>query len=151
MSDLRDLYQEVILDHNKKPRNFGKLESPDRQASGHNPLCGDQCSVYLKMEGEQIADIRFEGQGCAISKASASMMTSALKGKSLTEAKEIFSTFHEMVASETELEEEEMEALGKLAVFSGIREYPTRVKCASLPWHTLRAALETEPEPISTE
>jgi nitrogen fixation NifU-like protein len=151
MSELRDLYQEVILDHNKKPRNFGTLDTANRHADGHNPLCGDQISVYLKLNGDVIEDIRFQGQGCAISKASASMMTSELKGKTLPEAEAIFESFHEMVAGPEELEEEEVEALGKLAVFSGVREYPARVKCASLAWHTLHAALENNEQPISTE
>ena len=151
MSELRELYQEVILDHNKKPRNFGALETANRHADGHNPLCGDQISVYLKLNGDVIEDIRFQGQGCAISKASASMMTSALKGKTLPEAEAIFESFHEMVAGPEELEEEEVEALGKLAVFSGVREYPARVKCASLAWHTLHAALENDEQPVSTE
>ncbi len=151
MSELRDLYQEVILDHNKKPRNFGALPEANRHADGHNPLCGDQISVSLKLNGDTIEDIRFEGQGCAISKASASMMTAELKGKTLAEAESIFGTFHEMVAGPQELEEEEIEALGKLAVFSGVREYPARVKCASLAWHTLHAALENEEMPVTTE
>jgi nitrogen fixation NifU-like protein len=151
MSELRDLYQEVILDHNKKPRNFGTLDTANRHADGHNPLCGDQISVYLKLNGDVIEDIRFQGQGCAISKASASMMTSELKGKTLPEAEAIFESFHEMVAGPEEMEEEEVEALGKLAVFSGVREYPARVKCASLAWHTLHAALENNEQPISTE
>ena len=151
MSELRDLYQEVILDHNKKPRNFGALPEANRHADGHNPLCGDQISVSLKLNGDTIEDIRFEGQGCAISKASASMMTAELKGKTLAEAETIFGTFHEMVAGPQELEEDEIEALGKLAVFSGVREYPARVKCASLAWHTLHAALENEEMPVTTE
>ena len=151
MSELRDLYQEVILDHNKKPRNFGTLDTANRHADGHNPLCGDQISVYVKLNGDVIEDIRFQGQGCAISKASASMMTSELKGKTLPEAEAIFDSFHEMVAGLEELEEEEVEALGKLAVFSGVREYPARVKCASLAWHTLHAALENNEQPVSTE
>ena len=151
MSELRDLYQEVILDHNKKPRNYGALPEANRHADGHNPLCGDQISVAVKLSGDVIEDIRFEGQGCAISKASASMMTAELKGKTLTEAESIFGTFHEMVAGPKELEEDEIEALGKLAVFSGVREYPARVKCASLAWHTLHAALENQEQPVSTE
>lgn len=151
MSELRDLYQEVILDHNKKPRNFGALPDANRHADGHNPLCGDQISVAIKLNGDTIEDIRFEGQGCAISKASASMMTAELKGKTLAEAETLFGTFHEMVAGPEELEEDEIEALGKLAVFSGVREYPARVKCASLAWHTLHAALENVEQPVTTE
>lgn len=151
MSDLRELYQEVILDHNKKPRNFGPLEDANRLAEGHNPLCGDQVRVALKLNGDLIEDIRFEGHGCAISKASASMMTTALKGKTLPEAEAIFEQFHELVTSQDDLEEEELESLGKLAVFSGVRDYPARVKCASLAWHTLHAALEQQETPVSTE
>lgn len=151
MSELRDLYQEVILDHNKRPRNFGALPDATRHADGHNPLCGDQISVSVKLNGDVIEDIRFEGQGCAISKASASMMTAELKGKTLAEAESIFGVFHEMVAGPQELEEDEIEALGKLAVFSGVREYPARVKCASLAWHTLHAALENQEMPVTTE
>lgn len=151
MSELRDLYQEVILDHNKRPRNFGALPDATRHADGHNPLCGDQISISLKLNGDIIEDIRFEGQGCAISKASASMMTAELKGKTLAEAENIFGVFHEMVAGPQELEEDEIEALGKLAVFSGVREYPARVKCASLAWHTLHAALENQELPVTTE
>ena len=148
-NELRDLYQEVILDHNKKPRNFGKLESANRKAEGHNPLCGDRLTVYLDLEGNEIRDIRFEGSGCAISKASASMMTSEVKGKTVGEAEETFHRFHRMV---TEADDEDVDSLGKLAAFSGVREFPVRVKCASLPWHTLEAALHSEkPSEITTE
>jgi nitrogen fixation NifU-like protein len=148
MSELRELYQEVILDHNKRPRNFHKMDEADRQAEGYNPLCGDQVTVYLKMENGLIRDISFEGSGCAISKASASMMTDALKGKTEAEAKETFEKFHDLVTSETA---DDGADLGKLAVFGGVREYPARVKCASLAWHTLQAALEAKDEPVSTE
>ena len=147
--DLRDLYQEVILDHNRKPRNFGKLEDANRKAEGHNPLCGDRLTVYMDLEGDRIRDIKFEGSGCAISKASASMMTSELKGKSVEEAEKTFHRFHRMV---TESDDADVESLGKLAAFSGVREFPVRVKCASLPWHTMDAALRSEkPGEISTE
>ncbi len=147
--DLRDLYQEVILDHNKKPRNFGKLENANRKAEGHNPLCGDRLTVYMDLEGDRIKDIRFEGSGCAISKASASMMTSEVKGKTVEEAEKTFRKFHRMVTQEGD---GDIEELGKLAAFSGVREFPVRVKCASLPWHTMEAALHSEkPAEISTE
>jgi nitrogen fixation NifU-like protein len=148
MSDLRELYQEVILDHNKRPRNFHKMEEATRKADGYNPLCGDQVTVYMKLEKGVIQDISFEGSGCAISKASASLMTSMLKGKTEAEAEEVFARFHDLVTGETE---PDPEALGKLAVFSGVREFPARVKCASLAWHTLHAALHAEDEPVSTE
>jgi len=150
MSDsLRDLYQEVILDHNKRPRNFGKMENADRLAEGHNPLCGDNVTVYLQISDGVINDIRFEGSGCAISKASASMMTDAVKGKSQADAEKLFAEFHEMVTSQEA--DEDSESLGKLAVFAGVRDYPARVKCASLAWHTLNAALANSGESVSTE
>lgn len=150
MSDLRDLYQELILDHNRRPRNFGRLQDANRKADGFNPLCGDKLTVYLDLDGGKIRDIRFDGSGCAISKASASMMTAELKSKSSQEAEEIFHRFHRMVTGEAP-EGEHPEKLGKLAVFSGVREFPVRVKCASLPWHTLHAALTSDPLPVSTE
>lgn len=147
--DLRDLYQEVILDHNKKPRNFGRLENANRRAEGHNPLCGDRLTVYMDLENDRIRDIKFEGSGCAISKASASMMTSEVKGKTVDEVEETFHRFHRMVTQEGG---NDAEGLGKLAAFSGVREFPVRVKCASLPWHTMEAALKSEaPAAISTE
>lgn len=147
--DLRDLYQEVILDHNKRPRNFGKLATANRHAEGYNPLCGDRLTVWLDLSDGTIRDIAFEGSGCAISKASASMMTSELKGKTTAEAEETFRKFHRMVTEEGAVDPEE---LGKLAAFSGVREFPVRVKCASLPWHTLDAALKSEaPAAVSTE
>ena len=150
MSDLRELYQEVILDHNKKPRNFHKLEGANRTAEGYNPLCGDQITVYIQLENGVIANISFHGSGCAISKASASMMTASLKGKTKAEAEALFHTFHKMVTGELGTTFDPRD-LGKLAVFSGVREFPVRVKCASLPWHTLHAALEGKQETISTE
>jgi nitrogen fixation NifU-like protein len=149
MSELRDLYQEVILDHNKSPRNFYKMDHADHEAEGFNPLCGDHIFVYLKMDGDKISEISFQGSGCAISKSSASLMTSILKGKTKKEAEELFSKFHNAVMEETS--EEELEKLGKLAVFSGVREYPTRVKCASLSWHTMLNALKGEDAPTTTE
>jgi nitrogen fixation NifU-like protein len=150
MSDLRDLYQEVILDHNRRPRNFGRLENANRKADGFNPLCGDKLTVYLRLADGRISDIRFDGSGCAISKASASMMTAELKSKTSEEAEALFRRFHRMVTGEAP-EGDHPEDLGKLAVFSGVREFPVRVKCASLPWHTLHAALSSEPTPVSTE
>jgi nitrogen fixation NifU-like protein len=149
MSELSDLYQEVILDHNKKPRNYRRLEDANRRAEGFNPLCGDQITLYLRLEDGVIQDIAFEGSGCAISKASASLMTSALKGKTEAEAERLFGKFHELVT--TSGTDADAAALGKLAVFSGVREFPARVKCASLAWHTLRSALSDEAKPVSTE
>ena len=150
MAEFNELYQAVILEHNKKPRNFRKPEHTTREQEGYNPLCGDQLTVYLEMDGDAIKDIGFEGQGCAISKASASLMTVAVKGKSKPEAEQMFSEFHRMVKGELDPEEGE-NSLGRLKILSGVREYPARVKCASLCWHTLHAALEGEPEPVSTE
>jgi nitrogen fixation protein NifU and related proteins len=149
MSDLRELYQEVILDHNRNPRNFGVLADANRDAEGHNPLCGDRVSVYLRVEGERIADIAFQGSGCAISTASASLMTESLKGKTLGEARELFHSFHDLVT--TGRNSGGVESLGKLAVFSGVREYPIRVKCATLAWHAVQAALDQKERPVSTE
>lgn len=149
MSDLRDLYQEVILDHNRRPRNFGAVESPSHHADGHNPLCGDKLSLTLKVENGAITSAMFQGSGCAISKASASLMTDAIKGKSLAEADALYEAFHKMVTTPMDQEPDESE-VGKLAVFSGVREFPARVKCASLAWHTLKAALSGA-EIISTE
>jgi nitrogen fixation NifU-like protein len=141
MSDLSELYQEVILDHNRRPRNFRTLEDPTRTQEGYNPLCGDRLTLYVKLEGDVIRDVAFQGVGCAISKASASLMTDALKGKTVGEARALFDRFHEMVTSSLDLPAPD---LGKLSVFAGVREYPTRVKCASLPWHTLKAAVSEE-------
>jgi len=148
MSELGELYQQVILDHNRKPRNFQKVADANRSAEGFNPLCGDQIQVYVKLEDDRIRDIGFQGSGCAISRASASLMTSALKGKSAGEAEELFQRFHRLVTSE---EAADPEARGKLTVFSGVREFPARVKCASLAWHTLRAALQGTQDKVSTE
>jgi nitrogen fixation NifU-like protein len=150
MSDLRELYQEVVLDHNRKPRNFRRLASPTQAAEGYNPLCGDRVSVELELDGEVIRDIAFQGSGCAISKASASMMTAGLKGKTVGEAEEAFERFHQML-TEPRPSEEASAAVGKLAAFAGVREFPIRIKCATLPWHTLNAALAGRAEPVSTE
>ena len=148
MSDLGDLYQEVILDHNKRPRNFQKLEGANRKAEGFNPLCGDQITVYLVLENDLIKDIGFQGSGCAISKASASMMTSAVKGKTRSEGEALFDKVHKMLTGAANGDPEE---LGRLAALSGVCNFPARVKCASLAWHTLRAALESKQDPVSTE
>jgi nitrogen fixation NifU-like protein len=151
MSDLRELYQEVILDHNKSPRNFRAMVDADRKIEGYNPLCGDHYTVYLKFDGDLIADVSFEGAGCAISKASASVMSAMLKGKTKADAEEIFERFHELVTGTKHPNEEEMENLGKLAAFAGVSEFPARVKCASLAWHTLHAGLATGETVVTTE
>lgn len=145
MSALRELYQEVILDHNRSPRNFGTLERANRSAEGYNPLCGDHYMMFLKMEGDVISDIKFNGSGCAISKASASVMSTVVKGKTKEEAERLFEVFHKLVTEDGDLKFG-MDKFGKLAVFAGVREFPTRVKCATLPWHTLRACLESKKE-----
>lgn len=149
MSELNELYQETILEHNKNPRNFREIEDPDKTALGNNPLCGDALQVYVKMEGDKVGDVAFKGSGCAISKASASMMTQAVKGKTRDEADKLFNEFHRMVTGELDIETEEND-LGRLKAFSGVLEFPARVKCASLSWHTLNAALHGEDE-ITTE
>ncbi|WP_333840914.1 Fe-S cluster assembly sulfur transfer protein SufU [Pelomicrobium sp.] len=148
MADLRELYQEVIFDHNRNPRNFRKMEDAHRHAEGYNPMCGDKVTVYLKLEGEVIGDVSFQGSGCAISTASASLMTEALKGKTLEEAQRLFQAFHAMV---TDSDEGGHADLGKLEVLAGVREFPARVKCATLAWHTLHAALSDQKTPVSTE
>ena len=150
MSDLRGLYQEVILDHSKRPRNYRAMEGADRQADGYNPLCGDRVRVYLKLEGDRISDISFQGSGCAISTASASILTETLKGKTSAEADTLFETFHDLVTGKGGASGESPE-LGKLAVFSGVSEFPVRVKCATLAWHTMRSALAGSSEVASTE
>jgi nitrogen fixation NifU-like protein len=147
MADLRELYQEVILEHSKTPRNFKQPAAVNRSAEGYNPLCGDHFTVYLDMEGDSIRDIGFKGSGCAISKASASMMTQIVKGKSKQEASALFEEFHKLVTGA----DEKRADLGKLAVFSGVSEFPTRVKCATLAWHTLQAALAGQHDAVSTE
>ena len=149
MSDLNDLYQEVILEHNKNPRNFRDIADADKTADGKNPLCGDALRVYLKMDGDVVSEVAFKGSGCAISKASASMMTQAVKGRTRDEADRLFDEFHRMVTGSLD-PEADVNNLGKLAIFAGVLEFPARVKCASLSWHTLNAALHGEEE-ISTE
>jgi nitrogen fixation NifU-like protein len=150
MSHVNELYQETILDHNKNPRNFRKIENPTCSQEGFNPLCGDHLHLYLKLENDVIKDISFEGNGCAISKSSASLMTSVLKGKTVEEAEILFEKFHKLVTSTMD-EEQQIDELGKLAVFAGVREFPARVKCASLAWHTLKAALDNDQKPVTTE
>jgi len=149
MSELSDLYQEVILEHNKNPRNFREIEDADQYADGKNPLCGDALRVYVALDGDTVTDVAFKGSGCAISKASASMMTQAVKGKTKAEAEAIFHEFHRMVTGDLDIETDEND-LGKLKIFAGVLEFPARVKCASLSWHTLNAALHGE-DVVSTE
>ncbi len=149
MSDLRDLYQEVILDHNRSPHNFREMPSSTTRADGHNPLCGDALTVYLDIEDEVVKDVSFIGSGCAISKASASLMTDVVKGKTLEDVKAIFEAFHRMVTGEGDADSPP--SLGKLEVLEGVSEFPVRVKCATLAWHTLMAALEGQNDPVSTE
>ena len=148
-SDLQDLYQEVVLDHGKRPRNFREVEGANHRAQGFNPLCGDQLSVTLKLDGDVIRDVGFQGQGCAISRASASLMTGAVKDMTRQQAEALFEQVHKLVTEGPA--QVDLEAMGKLAVLSGVSEFPARVKCASLAWHTLRAALHGEAEPVSTE
>jgi nitrogen fixation NifU-like protein len=150
MSDLSDLYQEVILDHNRRPRNYGPLPEATRTADGHNPLCGDRVTVSVKMTGNHIDDVRFEGSGCAISRSSASLMTEAVKGHSIAEALSIFERFQLLITTPLEREPDDA-SLGKLQVLGGVREFPVRIKCASLPWHTLKAALIASPAVAVTE
>ena len=151
MSDLRELYQQVILDHNKSPRNFREMADANRESEGFNPLCGDHINLYVRMDGDRIDDISFKGSGCAISKASASLMTSLLKGKTREEAESLFGKFREMITGDVN-NPLDTESLGKLAVFSGVCEYPARVKCAILSWHALIAALEGKDDTsVSTE
>ncbi len=147
MSDLRDLYQEVIFDHNRNPRNFRAMEDANRTAEGFNPLCGDRLTLYLKVDDGRIVDASFQGSGCAISTASASLMTDALKGRTVEEAEGLFHGFHDLITGEGGAPVD----LGKLEVLSGVREFPTRVKCATLAWHTLNAALDDQGEPVTTE
>jgi nitrogen fixation NifU-like protein len=149
MSELNELYQETILEHNKNPRNFREIENAGKKALGNNPLCGDALQVFVAMEDDKITDVAFKGSGCAISKASASMMTQAVKGKTNDEAQQLFEEFTQMVRGEMD-EETEENHLGRLKIFSGVREFPARVKCASLSWHTLHAAL-TGDETVTTE
>jgi nitrogen fixation protein NifU and related proteins len=146
--ELKDLYRDVILDHNRKPRNFGVLEHPNAHADGHNPLCGDRLTVSLKLNGDKVEDVRFEGKGCAISTASASLMTEAVKGKDRAAIRDLFTRVHTLLTDQSAPPAPE---LGKLAALSGVREFPARVKCASLCWHTLNAALEKGDATVSTE
>lgn len=149
MFDLKDLYQEVIVDHNRSPRNFGELEPPGRKLEGFNPLCGDRLTLYLDQDGDRISDIKFNGSGCAISIASASLMTEGVKGKSVQEAETVFADFHELLTcADLDID---MTRMGKLAVLAGVRDYPSRVKCATLCWHTLHALLAGDDAPVSTE
>ena len=150
MSELTDLYQELILDHNRRPRNYGVLADATHSARGHNPLCGDKVALYLHLDGDRITSVSFEGSGCAISKASASLMTEAVRGRTVEEATAIFDRFHAMVTAPMD-QPVDLEAAGKLAVFAGVREFPMRVKCASLAWHTLQAALSGDQHLAKTE
>ncbi len=150
MSAIHDLYQQVILDHNKSPRNFRTMPDATRSVEGYNPLCGDHYTVHVKLEGDRIVDVSFEGAGCAISKASASVMSAMVKSHTVAEAEELFQDFHRLVIGEL-TGEETMEKLGKLAAFAGVSEFPARVKCASLAWHTLHTALSTEARTVTTE
>ena len=147
-TDLRELYQQVILDHNRNPRNFREIESPTVKVDGYNPLCGDHYTIFITLEGDTIKDVSFTGNGCAISKASASVMSTTVKGKSKEEAEQSFETFHQLVTGESKLEGAD---LGRLAAFSGVSEFPARVKCATLAWHTLKTALEGKKEAVTTE
>lgn len=148
MSDLRELYQELILDHHKRPRNFGKLLHGAHHAEGYNPLCGDRTTVYLRLRDGVVEDVRFEGTGCAISTASASLMSEAIKGKTIDQVRVLANRIHQLIVAE---ESTDTEGLGKLAVLAGVRQFPTRVKCATLAWHTLTAALDDDPKTVSTE
>ncbi|HUI65083.1 MAG TPA: SUF system NifU family Fe-S cluster assembly protein [Bacteroidota bacterium] len=150
MSSVRELYQEIILDHNRNPRNFRRMDDCSKQIEGYNPLCGDHYTIYLKIAGGVIADVSFEGNGCAISKASASVMSTVLKGKTVREADELFDKFHRLVTGSA-VTDADVEALGKLAAFSGVSGFPARVKCASLAWHTMHAALSTDATKVTTE
>lgn len=150
MSDLEDLYQEVILDHNRNPRNFRVIDDATRTVEGFNPLCGDKITVYLRLEGDRIADLSFQGTGCAISQASASVMTTLLRGRTVAEAKHLFERFHHLVTHDAD-SAEDLTELGELAAMAGVRSFPTRVKCATLAWHTLNNGLEGRIAPASTE
>jgi len=147
--DLKDLYRDVIVDHNRQPRNFGKLDPADAHADGHNPLCGDRLSLYVNLDGDRIREARFDGSGCAISVASASMLTEAVKGKTRDEVRKLFEEMHTLLTQHDA--QVDTASLGKLAALSGVREFPARVKCASLCWHTLNAALDSQAAPVTTE
>jgi nitrogen fixation NifU-like protein len=149
MAGLRQLYQDLILDHNRSPRNYRQMENANRRVEGNNPLCGDRLTVFLRMEGDSIEDAAFQGSGCAISRASASLMTAAVKGKTRSEAEDLFDRFHGLVTGT--LNPEDAQSLGKLAAFAGVAEFPVRIKCASLSWHALRAALEQSNAVVSSE
>ena len=148
MFDIKDLYQEIIVDHNRNPRNFGIIDNADKIIEGFNPLCGDKLKLYLKTEGQNITDISFDGSGCAISVASASLMTDAMKGKSINDAELLFNSFHELITNENGADEK---SLGKLAVLAGVKDFPARVKCATLCWHTFHSALIGDNKPVTTE
>lgn len=149
MSELNELYQQMILDHNRRPRNFRAIEAPTRTQEGYNPLCGDRLTLYVLLDGDVMADVAFQGSGCAISKASASLMTDALKGRTVDEARRLFDRFHQMITTPPD---QPVEDMGKLSVLAGVREFPTRVKCASLAWHTMKSAVADETaEPVTTE
>ena len=149
MANLEALYQEVILDHNRKPRNFREIENADRRIEGRNPLCGDQVTLWVKLDGDRVADVSFKGTGCAISKSSASLMTSAVKGKTVAETRELFERFHDMITGK--MTEADRGTMGSLAALGGVSKFPLRVKCASLSWHALRTALEGTGSEVSTE
>ncbi len=149
-SEFKELYQEIILEHNRSPRNFGKLENATHKMEGRNPLCGDQYTIYLNIEDNIIKDVRFEGSGCAISKASASVMTTTIKGKTLEQSEEYFTIFHKIVTGEADADET-FESVGKIVAFAGVAEFPVRVKCASLAWHTMHNALAGKNKKVSTE
>ena len=149
MSNLDALYQEVILDHNRKPRNFREMANADRHVEGHNPLCGDEITLWVKLDGDTVSDISFKGSGCAVSKSSASLMTSAVKGKSVAEARVLFDRFHDMIVGK--LPESERASMGSLAALGGVSKFPLRVKCASLAWHALKSALDGDGADVSTE
>jgi len=148
MTEIRELYQEMILDHNRNPRNFREIANADRKQEGYNPLCGDILTIFMKLNGQHVEDVSFLGSGCAISKASASMMTDAVKGKTEAEAIALFENFHKMLSGDSNYD---LDQLGKLAVFQGVNEFPARVKCATLAWHTLESGLERKEEVVSTE
>ena len=149
MANLEALYQEVILDHNRKPRNFREMENADRRIEGHNPLCGDQITLWVKLDNDRVSDVSFKGSGCAISKSSASLMTSSVKGKSVGETLQLYERFHDMITGK--LSETERESMGSLAALGGVSRFPLRVKCASLAWHALKSAIEGEGTEVSTE
>jgi nitrogen fixation NifU-like protein len=149
MANLEALYQEVILDHNRKPRNFREIENADRKVEGRNPLCGDQVTVWMKLDGERIGDVSFKGSGCAVSKSSASLMTAAIKGKTVAESRQLFNRFHDMITGK--MNDAERTAMGSLAALGGVSKFPLRVKCASLAWHAMKSALDGSGAEVSTE